>query len=331
MIERAEDPAPYSAFPRAALVCTATAAATFAMALSDGPDPVLRFAVVIVAAFVAGAVVSHWWVVLVVPPAVGVGVWMAVATEGPHSGGAEESGLILSGVLLAMSLIAGTAAAGWLAAKWSRRGRRILAGPVPGTASCLIGAAILALGLIGSGIYRQQANGDRLGRIIESHDGYTAWSAPGWDGKGPYGVSESEARAYRTTDLYWLGREFAGLNLERINIDPGRGHVSFSYGTCSANGGCAGPLSVHSDFACSIPLLPDGTEQFTNDGALVRRYGEGGSHTLFVWTGPTLLHVFLNVSGIDADAVLSALRTVNEDPEGGLRPPDFSSCPDRGR
>lgn len=75
---------------------------------------------------------------------------------------------------------------------------------------------------------------------------------PAWTGRSRngYGWTEAQAAAFTDFSLFWLGRQFAGYNLQMI--DGAHGTVFFLYGRCTAGGnlfisegGCAPPLQVY--------------------------------------------------------------------------------------
>ena len=105
---------------------------------------------------------------------------------------------------------------------------------------------------------------------------------------GGGGARIKDARQFTGYDLWWLGEEFEGLWLSRIN------ETSVLYGTCKPPGdsGCAPPVQVVEQHLCSfVPLdfAPAGEEETMRDAATFLPIREGQA---LVRTGTVAITLF---------------------------------------
>jgi hypothetical protein len=158
-----------------------------------------------------------------------------------------------------------------------------------------------------------------------------------WDGRGSGNFTEREAEDFDEFDLYWLGPDYQGLNLQRITHTPQSQEVTFIYGSCrippGEDGGCAVPLSVRVQPLCKIqPSQFVGNRQLTalrgqaliNRGAIDRL-----RESAMIWTGSSAIIVLPALPDLNLDDILAALRGLGANQIAAGEPlpePDFLSC-----
>jgi hypothetical protein len=158
-----------------------------------------------------------------------------------------------------------------------------------------------------------------------------------WDGRGRGNFTQREAEAFEDFDLYWLGPDYEGLQLQAILHTPQSQDVTFIYGSCRLPSGpeprCAAPLTVRVQHLCKIqPRDLAGSQQLTllRGQASMNRQGiDRLRESAMIWTGGSAVAVLPSSPELNLDAILVALRGIGANriaPGDPLPEPDFSAC-----
>jgi hypothetical protein len=308
---------------------------------TDEVQGIIRF---VAAGLAAGLVSVSGWGAAVAPLALLAGIGAYEATDCPDRGGGGEElpqsfqfgfWVVALGAQALLALV-GAAIAKTAARFISRSGE---ASPhVPAWLAAAVPIA-LAISAVGAVIARDQDTADENGPIVYDTGDVRYRAGPEWDGSGDdhgQGINESAIRVYEELPLYWLGTEFADMNLVAAipsgDINPTAerpvaGGMTFIYGDCGP-APCGVPLQVETRAICHNPDWSDAAMgQPLPSGALLQLPGAGHfeqGRKLTIYTKDVMVSATWQLPTITVEQVLAALSS----PTGSaLGPPTPPPCP----
>lgn len=166
-----------------------------------------------------------------------------------------------------------------------------------------------------------------------------------WQGKGEYGLSEDEARAFIDYPLYWLGETFAGYHLQEIirnkytppsdiPAHEAMDSVTFIYGECSIpDGGRACPVPIVIAIEPVCMKRPEGIAEAATNSSMETTRGQAellrfrDGHVR-LWTGQVSIYLDAPVDQALAKQMIEEFHgfTAEVNPREALPAPDFSGC-----